>query len=327
MKKILSLLLLLGLTIGSMNAKSAKMDIIFDSDTNNELDDQYAIAYMLMNQDRFNILAITTNATRVGGDAYMHAVEAKRVLDLMGKLGKNITLIPGATGSYEEIAPTVNNKYYDGCEAVDFIIKAARKYSPTNKLVLIPVGKFTNIALALKKAPEIAKNIRIVWLGSNYPDPGEYNLVNDIPSMNYVLDCDVETEIAIVHPRDGKKGTNDMRITRGEVRQKIAGRGPKVTPVVGRKGGMFTRFGDYALNLIDQFKKEDSYTRALHDMICVAIVLHPEWTEQMTIPAPTMVDEKFVERPNNPHKVKILFNYNRDAIINNFEDLLQKYTD
>jgi purine nucleosidase len=43
------------------------------------------------------------------------------------------------------------------------------------KLILLPVGKLTNIALALLKEPAIAAHVRIVWLGSNYPRPGEHN--------------------------------------------------------------------------------------------------------------------------------------------------------
>lgn len=53
-------------------------------------------------------------------------------------------------------------------EAVNFIIEQELK-DRDQKLILLPIGKLTNIALALKKESAIAKNIRIVWLGSNYP--------------------------------------------------------------------------------------------------------------------------------------------------------------
>ena len=55
---------------------------------------------------------------------------------------------------------------------VNFIIETA-KPKDDRRLVLLPVGKLTNIVLALKKDPSIAANVRIVWLGTNYPDPGE----------------------------------------------------------------------------------------------------------------------------------------------------------
>ncbi len=87
------------------------------------------------------------------------------------------------------------------------------------KLVLLPVGKLTNIALALKKEPAIADRVRVVWLGSNYPEPGEYNLDNDTVSMNYVLGTSVPFEIVTV--RYGKpSGTAAVHgFTTGNLRE------------------------------------------------------------------------------------------------------------
>lgn len=44
-----------------------KIRVVFDTDTNNELDDQHALAYLLFNQDIFKIEAITINTTSSGG--------------------------------------------------------------------------------------------------------------------------------------------------------------------------------------------------------------------------------------------------------------------
>ena len=65
-------------------------------------------------------------------------------------------------------------------------MESARKQEK-RKLVLIAIGKLTNVALALEKAPAIAGKIRLVWLGSNYPEPGEYNLINDTSALQYLL--------------------------------------------------------------------------------------------------------------------------------------------
>ena len=42
-----------------VNYKKDKINVILDTDTYNECDDQFALAYMLKNQDIFNIEAIT----------------------------------------------------------------------------------------------------------------------------------------------------------------------------------------------------------------------------------------------------------------------------
>ena len=66
------------------------------------------------------------------------------------------------------------------------------------KLVLMPVGKLTTITLALKKEPAIADKVRIVWLGTNYPEPGEYNFIHDIPALDPIMDSDVPFEMVMV---------------------------------------------------------------------------------------------------------------------------------
>ncbi|MGB5481090.1 MAG: hypothetical protein WBM91_08435, partial [Eudoraea sp.] len=38
---------------------SSKLKVIFDSDANNELDDQHALAYLLFNGDTFEVDAVT----------------------------------------------------------------------------------------------------------------------------------------------------------------------------------------------------------------------------------------------------------------------------
>lgn len=298
------------------------IDVIFDSDANNELDDQHAIAYMLMNQETFNVLGITTNNTHNGGGIAGQSEEARRVVALMGPYGEGIEVYDGAEKSFEEITGTVSEPDFDGHEAVDFIIGKARRYSATRKLTLIAVGKLTNVALAFQKAPEIIPNIRLVWLGSNYPEPGEYNLVDDIPSMNYVLDTDVQFEIVTVRYRK-PSGTAAVRVSRDQAVALFSGMGPHIdTPVTGRHGGEFCCFGDYSANLFQNIKLGADGTRSLFDMCAVAIVKNPAWAEARTIPAPTMMDGKWVERPENSHSVTIWENFDRIGIISDFTKTL-----
>ena len=307
----------------------SKIDLILDSDANNELDDQHAIAYMLLNQDTYNPLGITINGTKYGGDATEQAKEAERVAKMVGKYGENVKIIAGASNCFDSIVPNIANDNFDGVDAVNFIIESAKKYNADNKLNIVAVGKLTNIALALAKNPTIKDNIRLLWLGSNYPAPGEYNLINDIPSLVYVLDQDIEMGIALVHPDvSNKYGTTKVNMQRWQVQEYIAGKGPKVQPVEGRYDGRtFTCFGDYSLDLFDQCSHDNTYTRSIHDMVAVAILAHPEWSKRDTIPAPTMVDGQFVDRPSNTHKITLWYNFNLFAIIQSLIDILDETTD
>ncbi len=296
-----------------------RIDVIFDTDANNEIDDQHAIAYLLLSDDVFNTLGLTTNTTRNGGDIKLQTLEARRVTSLVGH--PETPIYEGADGSFEDILPKVGEKEFDGHVAVDFIIKQARKHSAKKPLTVIAVGKLTNVALALAKKPSVAKRIRLVWLGTNYPKPGEYNFDNDIPAVNYVLDSKVSFEITPVCGGTDI-GTAFVKVSREYVHENFTGIGPKVKePVEGRHGGRFACFGDYSVDLFDNVPE---LVRSLFDMSAVAIVKNPDWATPRTIPAPVFQDGAWVERPDNARQVTLWEHFNRDAIVADFIATLSK---
>jgi len=298
----------------------ARLPVIFDTDANNELDDQHALAYLLFSGETFDIRGLTVNATYNGGEIQQHYDEAERVLKLCNLDGK-IPLFLGANDDYEEIRESLDQGQYDGQEAIEFIIEEARK-ERDERLILLPVGKLTNIALALEKAPDIKEKVRIVWLGSNYPESGEYNQVNDIPSLNYILDQDVPFEMVMV--RYGKpSGSDAVRVTPAEIEQRMPGAGPNSEPVEGRNGSSFTNFGDYSVDLFSNIELHgDPPARALFDMVAVAIIKNAGWGETNEIPAPILEGENWVERPDNTRKIIIWENFDREAIMEDFYSVM-----
>ena len=296
-----------------------RIDVIFDTDANNEIDDQHAIAYLLLSDDVFNTLGLTTNTTRNGGDIKLQTLEARRVTSLVGH--PETPIYEGADGSFEDILPKVGEKEFDGHVAVDFIIKQARKHSAKKPLTVIAVGKLTNVALALAKKPSVARRIRLVWLGTNYPKPGEYNFDNDIPAVNYVLDSKVPFEITPVCGGTDI-GTAFVKVSREYVHENFTGIGPKVKePVEGRHGGRFACFGDYSVDLFDNVPE---LVRSLYDMSAVAIVKNPDWATPRTIPAPVFQDGAWVERSDNARQITLWEHFNRDAIVADFVATLSK---
>ena len=310
----------IGIAASACYATPEKTRVILDTDANNELDDQHAIAYMLFNGNSFDVEGITVNKTEAGGGIAQHFEEAERVVKLCD-LDKTITVYKGANGSFEKIKDHVTEPTFDGVNAVNFIIERANAKS-ARKLVLLPIGNLTNIALALHKAPSIASSVRIVWLGSNYPTPGEYNQVDDIPALNYILDLKVDFEIALV--RYGKpSGTDAVKASLAEIKGKMPGLGPHISkPVVGRHGNEFSNFGDYA---VDLFENMGSEWRALYDMAAVAIVKNPSWASSSRIPSPTIVQGEWIERPANPRKITIWENFDKENIMQDFYNTMQHY--
>lgn len=301
---------------------ATRIPVIIDTDANNELDDQHALAYLLLNGDTFAVAGVTVNATRGGGDVRQHYEEARRVMALCGVTG--IPLHAGANGSFEAIRPRLRESDYDGKAAVDFIVARAKAQPSGTPLVLLPIGKLTNIALALVREPSIAKKVRVVWLGSNYPEPGEYNQDNDPEALRYVLSTAVPFEMVLV--RYGTpSGTDAIRVTPEDVKSRFAGRGPRAsTPVMGRHNEAFSTFGDYAVNLFAHIKFDRTPpSRALYDVGAVAILKNPAWASSRRQGAPSLVGTRWEDRADNLRTIVIWENFDRDAIVADFVRTLE----
>lgn len=323
MKRLLSCFLFMIILIASLTGCQKKeavnenrIRVIFDTDTNNELDDQHALAYLLFNQSAFKIEGITINATSSGGNIDKQYEEAKRVLQLCA--ADTLPVLKGADQSFENILPTIDSSAYDGKDAADLMIAQAHK-SSEDKLLILAVGKLSTVALAVAKDPSIAKKIRLVWLGSNYPEPGEHNQNNDTVAMNYLINSAIDFEMVTV--RYGKpSGTDAVKITQQEVNKSMPGLGPHIaTPVTGRHGGEFYCFGDYSVNLFEHIDYHgDPPARALFDMAAVAIVKNSSWAQVKEIPAPIFINNQWIDRPDNTRTIKVWENFNRNEIIKDF---------
>ena len=184
----------------------------------------------------------------------------------------------------------------------------------------------TNIALALAKAPDIVDRVEILWLGSNYPDPGEYNLDNDVPALNYILDTEVPFGMAVVRYFN-ETGTSAVRVTLSDIEKNVVGRGPvSAVPVVGRNGGEFSTFGDYSLDLLKNVRLSGNPpSRALYDMAAIALIKNAAWSRPRTIPAPSYVEGGWKERPTNSRTITLWEHFDSESILQDFYNTLQDY--
>src|SRR6478735_2901155 len=109
------LIVILAALLGASQSAQAqpRIRVLLDTDANNELDDQHAIAYMLFSGNVFDVTGITVNRTRGGGDVEQQAKEAERIVKLAG-LERRFTVTRGANGSFAEIAPHLNQREFDG---------------------------------------------------------------------------------------------------------------------------------------------------------------------------------------------------------------------
>ncbi len=153
--------------------------MVLDTDTANEIDDQFAVVHTLLSQDRLQLEAIhATLFSREGmppadGVAKSEA-EIHRLLERLNVAPAG-RVLRGADEFLSDSRRSVANA------ASDDLIR--RAMSPRDgRLWVAAIGALTNVASALYQTPEIAERICIVWLGGQAQhahDAREFNLYQD----------------------------------------------------------------------------------------------------------------------------------------------------
>lgn len=165
------------------------IDAVLDSDAYNEVDDQYAISYMLRSSE-INPVAIyaapfyNTKSESPADGMEKSYNEILHITELAGRPDMKDKVYRGST-SYlkDEKTPVISPAAEDLC-------KRAMNYSPEKPLYVVAIGAITNIASALLLKPEIKENIVVVWLGGNAVESKwfyEFNMSQDIAAARVVI--------------------------------------------------------------------------------------------------------------------------------------------
>lgn len=170
------------------------IDAVLDTDTYNEIDDQYALAYMLRSDEKIRVKAIYaapfTNSKSNGPKDGMEKSyeEIRHVLKLMGQEALYSNIYKGSEAYLpDEKTPIISAASKD-------LAERAMQYSEENPLYVLAIAAITNVASAILMNPEIINRIVIIWLGGNaleWPDNKEFNLYQDIAGARVVFGCGV----------------------------------------------------------------------------------------------------------------------------------------
>ena len=179
--------------IKNLEVPTGKIDVVLDTDAYNEIDDQFAISYMLKSKEKLNVKAILAapflNNKSVSPKDGMEKSynEILKLLDLADESEMKNNVYRGSEIFLPDEKTPVES------DACDFIINIAKEYSPEKPLYLVAIGAITNVASALIKAPEIAENLVIVWLGGtahHFTDSREFNMFQDVAAARVVMGSD-----------------------------------------------------------------------------------------------------------------------------------------
>lgn len=170
------------------------LDMVLDTDTYNEVDDQFALCYALLSPERVNVQAIYAapffNSLSTGPKDGMEKSydEILRLLKFLGKDPEGLAW-KGSERYFENMKDTV-----DSPAARDLVARAMARPEGSAPLFVVAIGAITNVVSALHMEPAIAKKIHIVWLGGrplHDITANEFNLSGDMNASRELFEIDV----------------------------------------------------------------------------------------------------------------------------------------
>lgn len=176
----------------NLSVPKGKIDMVLDTDAYNEIDDQYAISYMLKSSDKLNVKGIyaapfyNSKSSSPKDGMEKSYDEIIKILELTGCRDK-ISLVKKGSENY---LPDENTPVHS--EAAKDLVEKAKMYSPEKPLYVAAIGAITNIASAIISDPSICENIVIVWLGGNATwaeNTAEFNMQQDIAAARVIFGC------------------------------------------------------------------------------------------------------------------------------------------
>ena len=171
----------------NLSVPEGRIDVVLDTDAYNEIDDQFAIAYLLKNSDKLNTKAIYAapflNARSTSAGEGMEK-SYKEIYKLLGLMNIEKDVFRGSDRFLEnEKTPVISDAARDLAAKVE-------DYSPENPLYIVAIGAITNVASAVLLNPKVAENAVLVWLGGHglhFHDTREFNMVQDIAASRVVM--------------------------------------------------------------------------------------------------------------------------------------------
>ena len=273
---------------------------VLDTDTFNEIDDQFAVVYALLSPGQIRLEALYAapfeNERSAGPSDGMLASHAE-ILRLLDRLpGPHPPALHGSR-SWLPAEPSPASE--------DLI---ARARSGDEPLHVLTIGAPTNVAVALQAAPDIADRIVVVWLGGNpryWHKATEFNVYQDMAASLVLLDSGVP----LVHV-PCRNVTEHLRTSKSEIDAYVRGTGP---------------IGDYLADIFAGYYPDHfARSKVLWDVGVVAWLVNEAWVPTAVVHSPLLTDAGTWSHDPTRHLIREALWADRDEI---FADLFRKLRD
>ena len=294
--------------INQLKRQAGIVRMVFDTDTYNEVDDQFALSYALLSEDKVKVEAVyaapffNNRSTGPGDGMEKSYQEILRLLKMLKKSPDGF-VFRGSTDYLKDV--TKPNR----SEAALDLVQKALKSTPEDPLYVVSVGCITNVASALLIEPQIINNIVVVWLGGNsldWPTQKEFNLMQDVLAAQVVLNSGVPLVITPCRP--------------------VVSHFHTTIPELGHYLKDKNELSNYLYETVVGYNNRnlEAWSKEIWDVVAVAWVVNPSWVPTNLVHSPILSTEQVTYSVDmSRHFIRMATSINRDAI---FRDLFAKLT-
>ena len=286
---------------------TGKTEVVLDTDTYNEIDDQFALTHALLSPERIELLAVYAapflndrSVSPIDGMEKSYA-EIQRILKLCRRPDEAFAF----RGSTEFLS--VTNQPVVSPAAEDLIKKALQ---PRDKpLYVLTIGAPTNVSSAILMEPAIIRNIVVVWLGGSGLDwlyADGFNLDQDMIATRVLLDSGVPLVHLAMEPV-----TSHIVTTVPEVEHSLRGR---------------NALANYLADIFkDEVSDRPGFSKVLWDLAATSYGINPKWVPTTLTHSPLLTDTTPKRWATDPrrHLIRDAKFCDRSEI---FQDLFAKVT-
>ena len=268
--------------------------IILDTDTYNEIDDQFAVAWAVLS-DKIDLLSINAapflnnKSTSPADGMEKSYAEILNILELIAPEKKP----PVYRGSTEFLSDKKTPVQSDAAKNIVDTVMASE-----DRVYVVAIGAITNVASAIILKPEIVEKMAVVWLGGHsleWKNSREFNMVQDVKSAQVVMDSGVPFyQIPCM-------GVCDHLLTTI----------PELEAYLGGKN----KLCDYLVGIVKGYTRDPyCWSKVIWDVSAIAALVVPFALDTVVIPTAVLTDNSTYSTDLARHHMIYVRSLNRDAI-------------
>ncbi|MHB1483097.1 MAG: nucleoside hydrolase [Saccharofermentanales bacterium] len=289
--------------LGRLKIPAGKIHVVIDTDTYNEVDDQFALAYALKSPEKLIVDAVYAapfhNDRSTGPEDGM-----EKSFDEILKIVKMLNVSPDGFVFHGSTSYLKSEEIPQESEAARDLVKRAMECTD-GPLYVVALAAITNIASAILIEPRIIDKIVVVWLGGHalsWQDTKEFNLMQDVYASRIILDSGVPL---VQIPCAGV--TSHLLTTVQELEHYLLGK---------------SEIGTYLTEIVKGYADRPyGWSKIIWDISAVAWLINADWVPTSIIHSPILTDQLTWSFDERRHFIRSATYVLRDNI---FGDLFKK---